>query len=582
MKTHTNNEITIKRKNTYSMKIKSSGKDTVINVIKKEKKLYIKDTKADEKEKLHAINLSTYEKQKILTSKNIPLKKRDKKIGLQKSNTTNNIIKTRPPIITILGHVDHGKTTLLNYIKNTKHIPHEHGGITQHINAYEIETKYGIMIFLDTPGHFAFNSTRQRGVQHTDIVVLVIAADDGVMPQTIEAINLAKNNNVPIIVAINKVDKSTDKNEKIINDLSNHNLIPESWGGETLFSYISAKTGFGVDNLLETISLQTEMLDLKTDYTGPVDGIIIDSRLDLGKGHITTVIIIKGCLKKGDIGLTGTKWGKIKSITNSLGKEIDEAYPTMPVEITGIPGPINIEEKFITVLNEKQAKYITESKIDKKIQNKTEYHLESLMIKMKKEQKNKINIIIKTDVQGSTDVIKSAINNLSINTIEINTIKTETGNINKSDIDLAIATNATIIGFNIKIDAIIKKMAQTENVTVKYFNVIYEITDYIKDIIHKKSFLNEEEIIIGIAEVKKIFNYEKTKTIAGCNIISGRIKKNSLVKVFRQDIFLYKGTIDSIKVFKANVPEIKSGNECGLIVKNFNNIQISDIIKAYS
>lgn len=565
------NEIAIKRKNTYSMKIKSLGKDSIISITKKEKKLY---TKEEDTKKIEQINTLTNNTNTKLDKKKIE--------NLEKNNknkTEHTIL--RAPIVTIIGHVDHGKTTLLNYIINPKNSILEHRGITQHINIHETKYKNEKIIFLDTPGHFAFNSTRQRGIQNADIAILVIAIDDGIMPQTIEAINLAKNNNIPIIVAINKIDKSIDKNEKLITELLKYNLIPEKWGGDTLFSFISAKTGAGINDLLENINLQAEMLNLKTTNTGNAEGIVIDSKLDQGKGYITTIIITKGHLKKGDIGTISSQCGKIKSITDIKTKTpLNEVYPTTPIEITGITGPINITEKFKVITNEKQIKNIIEHK-NEKLNNKNEYHIEDLILKMKKIKKNKINLIIKTDVQGSIDVIKNSINDLSTEDTEINIIKAEIGKTNQSDIDLSITTNSSIINFNLKLDSEIKKISKKENIKIKTFNTIYEILDYIKDIINTKLTTQEEENVLGTAEVRKIFEYEKTKIIAGCYITQGKIKKTSQVKIYRDNNLIHKGFIDSIKIFKTTVNEVKLGDDCGIIIKNFNNLQINDTIKSF-
>lgn len=528
-------------------------------------------------------NVSTKNK-KILDTENFTKKKEllNNEIKTNKESTLNivknNDINKRHPIITVTGHIDHGKTTFLNYIRKVKNPPLEHGGITQYIKAYKIDTPYGYMTFLDTPGHFAFNSIRKNSIQYTDIVLLIIALDDGIKPQTIESIETAKKFNIPIVVAINKIDKIDkleEKTEKIIIDLTKHHLLPEKWGGDTLMSFISAKTGEGIDELITLLNLQAEMMDLKFSKNDPVNGIILDNKIDIGKGFITTLIVLNGVLKKGDTIQIKDKYGKVKTIFESETKNIDTAYPSNPVYITGLPNPIPIGEKFQIIKNEKELKKIKpEQKINKA------YNLDDIINKMTKPDIIKINIIVKADVQGSINSIKDSIEKLSTDKCKINLIKIDMGNINLSDINLAINTTSIVIGFNVKYDTKTNKTAQNNFITIKTFNVIYDIINYIEALIEDQSLIKKKETIIGTAEVKKIFKQENL-TIAGCLVISGKIKQNSTIKLFRKNIMIHQGTIESLKIFKTNTHEVKFGNECGISIKNYDNIQINDKIKAY-
>lgn len=488
--------------------------------------------------------------------------------------------KTRPPIIAVMGHVDHGKTTFLNYILNNKKDKFEHGGITQHMHSYIINTKYGYMTFLDTPGHSAFNSIRSRGTKCTDIVLIIIAADDGIMPQTIESIKLAKEEKTPIIIVLNKIDKINNKCEKIITELSKYEIIPEEWGGDTLISYISAKTGEGIDGLLEKINLQAEMLDLKTNYNCEAKGVIIDTKIDSGKGSITSIIITEGQLKIGDIILSENEYGKIKLITDYQNNKLKIAYPSYPVDIIGLQKQPIIGNKFISVKNEKIAKKIVEN-IEKKIEktDNNKYNFDKIIEKMNMQKNYKINIILKVDMQGSLEVIKETINKLSNEKICI--IKIGIGGFNQSDIDLAITTKSQLIGFNIKKHNYLKTEFKNKNLIIKCFNTIYEIIDYINDLIKENINNKKIEIIHGIAEVKKIFDYDKNKIISGCFITEGIIKLNSNIKIIRKNKVVYDGNLESIKQFKNDVNEVKKGTECGIIVKNYNSIIINDKIKAY-
>ncbi len=497
--------------------------------------------------------------------------------------TLNNEKKTRAPIITIAGHIDHGKTTLLNYIQKNKRPKKEYGGITQYIKAYNVKTEYGFMTFLDTPGHFVFSSIRINSIKHTDIVLLIIAADDGVKPQTIEIINIAKKFEKPVVVAINKIDKSTENKEKIINELSNYNMIPEEWGGDTLISPISAKTGFGVNKLIEYLNLQTEILTLTFNNKSKAEGIIIDSNLDKGKGLIATIIVKNGILKKGNILFTKNNWCKVKTITNGI-NNINEVYPTQPVKITGFTGTIDIGEKFNVLENEKEAENLLQKSQKSNIKKEKNYNLDELIVIMRNKENKKykeLNIIIKADFQGSINVLKELINKIDIKNFKLTLTRIGIGDLNISDIKLAINTKAIVIGFNVKCDIKTKIFAKNNLIKINIFNVIYEITDYIKQIT-ENIVEKDEKNVIGIAEVKKIFKKEKLNLIAGCIITYGKIKQNMTIRIFRKKIVVHEGSIESMKILKDNVKEVKMGNECGISIKNCSNINENDIIKAYS
>ena len=498
----------------------------------------------------------------------------------------NYILKPRSPIITIMGHVDHGKTTLIDYIRKSTLIKDEFGGITQHIGAYNVNTIYGNMTFLDTPGHEAFKNMRSNGSKCTDIIIIIIAADDGVMPQTKEAINHAKEANVPIIIAINKIDKNNNDIDKIINELAYFDLIPESWGGDTIFVNISAKLGIGVDTLLESINLQSEVLELKSYHEGSASGIVLESRMNQWKGPINSIIVQNGKLSKGDIILSGSEYGKIKEIMDDQGNIIKYATPSMAVNIVGLSKTLISGDNFTTINDEKKAKNIAnmthtkrkEINLTKNKKNKIEDLVKNNTIN--KNSKN-LNIILKTDVYGSIDAIVYCIKNMSINNTNIKIINTNIGYINETDIHLAMISDSIIIGFNVKCTTNAKKMAETENIKILYHNIIYNIIDDIKEILEEENVSESFEKKIGEAIVKEIFKFQKIGQIIGCVITSGIIKKNCQIIIKREDKVIYKGEIESLRRFKEDVLEVKVGNTCGIGIKNNNDIKNNDNIEIY-
>lgn len=494
-------------------------------------------------------------------------------------------LETRAPIVTIMGHVDHGKTSLLDCINSTKKALHEVGGITQHIGAYYIKTKNNNITFLDTPGHAAFNLMRMRGAQITDIVVLVIAADDGVMPQTLEAIKHAKLSKVPIIVAINKIDKIDSNIKHIKNELSKHEIISEEWGGENIFVEISAKTGYGIDNLLNSILIQAEIMDLKSTKLGMASGIVIESYLDKGRGPVANVLVREGTLKKNDIILCGLEHGKIRSMTNEFSKEINEAGPSMPVKIFGLSGIPIAGDKFTIVRNEKKAREVSIYRRRKfretKLANQQKNKLEDIYYNMNLKNILDINIVLKTDVQGSLEAIYNTLLKLSNDKVKIKIIYSGVGTITETDVTLASAAEAMILGFNVRIDVTAKRIVDTLNLNFRNYTIIYNLIDEIKKIIDNLIEKKDCHDIIGKAEVKNIFQSPKFGIIAGCIVTEGVIKKNKIIKILRNDKLIYEGELTSLRRFKDDVNEVRNGIECGISVKNFNDIKNGDIIKSF-
>lgn len=494
----------------------------------------------------------------------------------------------RPPIVTVMGHVDHGKTSLLDYIRSTRVTAKEAGGITQHIGAYQVPTKHhGMITFLDTPGHSAFTAMRARGANCTDIVVLVVAADDSVMPQTVEAIQHAKAASVPIIVAINKIDKPDADPDKVINDLSQYGIMPEDWGGENIFVKISAKTGTGIDNLLEAIMLQAEMLELKTPYVGLAQGVIIESSLDKSRGGIVATLLIQsGTLNKGDIILAGLEYGKIKSLKNDQGISIEKAYPCMPVEVLGLSYAPLAGDKFQVVENERKAREISvlrqSTKKEEILSRQQAIKFSGFMDKMQQSGDLKtINIVLKADVQGSVEAIADALEKLSTEQVKINIIGKAVGGFNESDVNLALASKAFLLGFNVRAEAPAKVLAKSQGKEFNYYSVIYDLIDAVKEAIDGNTVVPVKERIIGYAEVRDVFRNSKFGTVAGCLVKEGIIKRGSPIRILRDNVVIYSGELDSLRRFKENVSEVRNGTECGIAVKNYNDVKIRDQIEVF-
>ncbi|XBC45163.1 MAG: translation initiation factor IF-2 [Buchnera aphidicola (Schlechtendalia chinensis)] len=504
---------------------------------------------------------------------------------MKNRDISNERVQIRPPIVAIMGHVDHGKTSLLDYIRLTKIASQEAGGITQHIGAYHIEVRKKIITFLDTPGHAAFTAMRSRGAQITDIVVLVVASDDGVKPQTIEAIQHAQAASVPILVAINKIDKPNSEPEKVKNELIKYNILPEEWGGDNIFVNISAKTGEGIDNLLKSILLQSEMLELKTTISGMATGLVIESFLDKGKGPIATILIQEGTLKKGDIVLCGLEYGKIRAIKNSLGKEVQFASPSIPVEILGLSGIPIAGDKVVVVGDEKKAKEVSiyrQMKFrEKKLTKKSSFKLSNIFEKIKKDKILELNIVLKSDVQGSLEAISDSLNKLSDSNAKVNIIGKGVGNVTETDAYFAFASKAIIIGFNVKADFSAQRIIESENLDFRHYSVIYHIIDEIKRFIHGMRSPTYKQEIIGLAEVRNVFKSPNFGSVAGCMVIEGIVRRHDLIKILRKNKVIYEGRLESLKRFKEDTSEVRNGVECGIGIKNYSDICVSDLIETF-
>ena len=508
------------------------------------------------------------------------------KSSLQKKDKIVKLI-AKPPVVTVIGHVDHGKTTLLDAIRKTDVTKGEVGGITQRIGAYQVKIDNKKIVFIDTPGHEAFTTMRARGVKATDVAVLVVAADDGVMPQTIEAINHAKAANVPIIVAINKIDKANANVEKVKKGLTKYELVSEEWGGETLMVEVSALQNKGIEKLLEAISLQAELLDLKANPDIPAKGLIIETKLDKRRGIIASVLIQDGSLKIGDYFIAGTSYGKIRSLVDDKGKSIKKAGPSSPVEIIGFCKMPLAGDNFQIVPDDKLAKIIINEREEEgrsKIVEKLELSLDNLFLEIKEGKIDKLNIILKTDTQGSLDALQEAIKKIKIENeeVKIDILHAGVGNVNETDVMLASASKAIIIGFNIRPDANVQKIAKSEKVDVRLHKIIYNLIDEIKSAL--KGYLKPkiEEYICGQAEVREIFKIPKIGTIAGSYVLSGKLSNNDNIRVIRDGKLIYEGKVSSLKRFKEDVKEVNTGFECGIGVEKFNDIKIKDILEFYT
>lgn len=490
----------------------------------------------------------------------------------------------RPPVVTIMGHVDHGKTSLLDYIRRTKVAAGEAGGITQHIGAYHVETPRGIITFLDTPGHEAFTAMRARGAQATDIVILVVAADDGVMPQTKEAISHAKAGNVPLVVAINKIDKPDANPERVKQELVANEVMPEEYGGDVPFIPVSAKTGQGVDDLLENVLLQAEILELQAPVDAPAKGVVIESRLDKGKGAVASVLIQSGTLKKGDIVLAGATYGRVRALLDENGKTVTSAGPSIPVEIQGlsdVPAAgdeiivINDERKARELANYRQGKYR-----DVKLARQQAAKLDNLFKDGDEGQKS-LSLVIKSDVQGSQEALVHALTKLSNKEVKVSVVHAAVGGISESDINLAIASNAVVIGFNVRADSQARKLAENNGIDIRYYNIIYDAVDDVKAAMSGMLAPERRENHVGLVEIRQVIRVPKVGTVAGCMVLEGVVKRNSHVRLLRDNVIIWTGEINSLRRFKDDVKEVKAGAECGISLKNYDDIQVNDRLEIF-
>ena len=493
--------------------------------------------------------------------------------------------EARAPIVTVMGHVDHGKTSLLDRIKKTHVASGEAGGITQHIGAYHVNTPKGMVTFLDTPGHAAFTAMRARGAQATDVVILVVAADDGVMPQTEEAIQHAKAAGVPLVVAINKMDKEGADPERVTSELGAKDVIPEEWGGDTQFMKVSAETGDGIEELLEAVLLQAELLELKAPVDVPARGVIVEARVDKGRGVVATALVQQGTLRKGDFMLAGESVGKIRAMTNEMQKPIIEAGPSIPVEILGLDEVPNAGDEFFVVADERKAKEIVDLRVTKsrheRMSRQQAAKMENMFSDMGSAQVNKLNLIVKTDVRGSLEAINSALHDFATDEVAVDIVASGVGGITESDINLALTTGAIVLGFNVRAGGSAKGLAEKENIEIRYYSIIYNLLDEVKSALSGMLAPETREEIVGIAEVRDVFRSPKFGAIAGCMVTEGSVQRSKPIRVLRDNVVIYQGELESLRRFKDEASEVRNGMECGIGVKDYNDVKAGDLIEVY-
>ncbi|HMH69569.1 MAG TPA: translation initiation factor IF-2 [Pinirhizobacter sp.] len=492
----------------------------------------------------------------------------------------------RPPVVTIMGHVDHGKTSLLDYIRRTKVASGEAGGITQHIGAYHVDTPKGVITFLDTPGHAAFTSMRQRGAQSTDIIVLVVAADDGVMPQTIEAVKHAKAAKVPLIVALNKMDKDSANPDNVKQGLSQLQVIPEDWGGDTQFVPVSAKTGMGVDALLDAISVQAEVMELRAVADGRASGVVIESSLDRGRGPVATVLVQQGTLRKGDFLVCGIEYGRMRALVDEAGRQVDEAGPSIPVQVLGLSGVPESGDDFVAVEDERLARQVAAERQQKRRETRLvgtkSNRLEDIMAQMGKgEGQQVLNILVKADVQGSVEALRDSLTQIGNEMVRVNVIASGVGGITESDATLAAAAKALVIGFNVRADASARKVIETGGLDVRYFSIIYDVIDQVRQAASGLLAMEIREEIIGIAQVRDVFRSSKFGAVAGCMVTEGSVKRSKPIRVLRDNVVVFEGELESLRRFKELVDEVRNGMECGIAVRQYNDVKVGDQIECF-
>ncbi|WP_444997195.1 translation initiation factor IF-2 [Aliikangiella sp. IMCC44359] len=492
---------------------------------------------------------------------------------------------SRAPVVTIMGHVDHGKTSLLDFIRKSQVADGEAGGITQHIGAYHVDTDRGMITFLDTPGHAAFTAMRARGANATDIVILVVAADDGVMPQTVEAIKHAKAAGVQLLVAVNKIDKEEADPDRVKNELSQHDVIPEDWGGDVPFIHVSAKTGQGVEDLLENISIVAELQELKAVETGPAKGIVIEARLDKGRGTVASVLVQSGELNVGDILLAGFHYGRVRALNDENGKSVTKAGPSIPVEVLGLSGVPEAGDEISVVPDERKAREVANFRQGKykdlQMARQQKAKLENMFANMGSDEVLSINVVVRSDVQGSSEAIQNSLMDLSTDEVQVNVLSSAVGAITETDVTLAAASNAIVIGFNVRADASARKAVEREGVDLRYYSVIYDLIDEVKAAMSGMLSPERKQQIIGLAEVRDVFKSPKLGAIAGCMVIEGTVKRNNPIRVLRDNVVIYEGELESLRRFKDDVAEVRNGMECGIGVKNYNDVKSGDQIEVF-
>jgi translation initiation factor IF-2 len=505
---------------------------------------------------------------------------------LQAGMQTSDELLPRPPVVTIMGHVDHGKTSLLDFIRRTKVAAGEAGGITQHIGAYHVQTPRGVITFLDTPGHAAFTAMRARGAQVTDIVVLVVAADDGVMPQTKEAIQHAKAAGVPIVVAVNKIDKHGADQEKVRKELAQESVIAEDWGGENIFVPVSAKTGEGIDKLLESILLQAEVLELRAVRDAPAVGIVLEAGVERGRGAVATVLVKRGTLKVGDSVVAGEQFGRVRALADELGRETQQAGPSIPVQLLGLSSPPNAGDEFLVVDNERKAREVAMHRQGKfrdvRLAKQAGQKPEDVFSQMGGEGKaGTVNLLLKADVQGSAEALREALNKLSTDEVAVKVISSGVGGLTESDVMLAAASRAQIVAFNVRADAAARTALRDQNVEVRYYSIIYEAIDDIRTALTSMLAPEVKEQIVGLAEVRDVFRSSKFGTVAGCLVVDGYVRRNNPIRVLRDNVVIFQGELESLKRFKDDASEVRAGTECGIGVKGYNDVKAGDQIECF-
>lgn len=492
---------------------------------------------------------------------------------------------TRPPVVTIMGHVDHGKTSLLDRIRRAKVAQGEAGGITQHIGAYHVTTDKGIITFLDTPGHAAFTAMRSRGAKATDIVVLVVAADDGVMPQTAEAIDHARAAGTPIIVAINKMDKDSADPDRVLNELTTKEIVPEEWGGDVPVAKVSAHTGAGIDELLDLISIQAEMMELKASEEGAAQGVVIEARVDKGRGAVTSILVQNGTLKVGDLVLAGSSYGRVRAMVNENGQRIKTAGPSIPVEILGLPEAPLAGDEVLVVNDEKKAREVADARMarerQKRLERQSAMRLENIMASMGKKDVPIVNVVLKTDVRGTLEALHVALAELSTDEVKVRVIGSGVGAITESDVTLAESSEAVLLGFNVRADNTARQKADADGIDIRYYSIIYQLIDDVKDAMSGKLAPEHRETILGVAEVREVFHSSKFGAAAGCMVLEGTLHRNKPIRVLRDDVVVFQGELESLRRYKDVVEEVRAGMECGLAVKGYKDIKVQDKIEVY-
>ncbi|MCW8902528.1 translation initiation factor IF-2, partial [Sedimenticola sp.] len=518
----------------------------------------------------------------------VPVTKKDDSIEAQVMSSLDDVqgeLVHRAPVVTIMGHVDHGKTSLLDYIRSSRVAAGEAGGITQHIGAYHVETDRGMVSFLDTPGHAAFSAMRARGAKVTDIVVLVVAADDGAKPQTVEAIQHSKAAGVPMIIAINKMDKPEANPDRVKQELTQHEVIPEDWGGDTQFIEVSAKTGDGVDSLLDAILLQAEVLELTAVEDGPARGIVVESSLDKGRGPVATILVQSGKLQKGDMLVCGQEFGRVRALLDENRQPIESAGPSIPVEVLGLSGVPNAGDEVIAVADERKARELAsvrqETNRDNRLAAQKAAKLDEFFSKMTEGDVGVINLIIKADVQGSVEALRESLLKLSTDEVKVKVVASAVGGINETDVNLAATSDAFMIGFNVRADAAARRAAEDRGLDIRYYSIIYEVIDDVKKALSGLLSPEVREEIVGLAEVRDVFRSSKLGAIAGCMVVEGVVKRNNPIRVLRENVVIYEGVLESLRRLKDDVTEVKAGTECGIGVKNYNDVKPGDQIEVF-